>query len=570
MVLYLNGTAIATTTFTSNLNVSSSTNTCKIGETGAIGLRKFNGVIDEVKIWNNLRTATDIQNDMAESCATYPINLIAYYKLNETSGTAITAAQGLSGTLTGTLTSVAGATLYNGLGTNTIMYVDSSNVSSCGRDGKTWATAFGSLSDALDAAHNNPLIQKVYVAKGTYKPTRKPYNMDINKKGVEMTTSFARDVTFHMRAGIDLQGGFPMGGGTQNITVNKTILSGDIGVVANTTDNAYHVILADSSANWATTGSIAKINGFTIRDGNANAGNTITVNGRTISANDGSGVRLSYGTSVVSNCIFISNNIAILSLNTSNATIKDNTLSNNTGIGIVGIAGSISILNNLIIANTGGGISLTNGTHRIQNNSILNNISTSNGGGIFLSTTTSTIVNNLFSGNQAAAGGAIYINYGTNTISNNTIYGNIGTGNAGGIYTYFGTNSISNTIFWGNKKGTSTSVASADYYSNSGVNTFKNCLMQLPVSNYTYTTSGTYHLGLAPGNNLTGNDPLFINTANIVGADGICGTNDDGLRLKSFSPVLDKGSNALIPSGVTTDITGANRIQNTTVDMGAY
>ena len=36
------------------------------------------------------------------------------------------------------------------------------------------------------------------------------------------------------------------------------------------------------------------------------------------------------------------------------------------------------------------------------------------------------------------------------------------------------------------------------------------------------------------------------------------------------SPAIDAGSNALIPSGVTTDQRGYARIVNGTVDIGAY
>ena len=48
------------------------------------------------------------------------------------------------------------------------------------------------------------------------------------------------------------------------------------------------------------------------------------------------------------------------------------------------------------------------------------------------------------------------------------------------------------------------------------------------------------------------------------------GTTDDGVRPVPCSPVVNAGSNALIPAGTTTDITGGARILQTTVDMGAY
>ena len=42
------------------------------------------------------------------------------------------------------------------------------------------------------------------------------------------------------------------------------------------------------------------------------------------------------------------------------------------------------------------------------------------------------------------------------------------------------------------------------------------------------------------------------------------------MALLPGSPAIDAGSNALIPSGVTTDQRGYARINNGTVDIGAY
>jgi hypothetical protein len=75
----------------------------------------------------------------------------------------------------------------------------------------------------------------------------------------------------------------------------------------------------------------------------------------------------------------------------------------------------------------------------------------------------------------------------------------------------------------------------------------------------------------APDNSsIYGIYPAFADTASLAGADGIWGTSDDGLSLTLQSIVLNKGLNSLIPAGITTDITGINRIANDTVEMGAY
>src|SRR5207249_91923 len=54
------------------------------------------------------------------------------------------------------------------------------------------------------------------------------------------------------------------------------------------------------------------------------------------------------------------------------------------------------------------------------------------------------------------------------------------------------------------------------------------------------------------------------------GLDNVVGTLDDNLRLTSSSPCINTGSNAAIPAGVTTDFDGYARINNSTVDMGAF
>lgn len=41
-------------------------------------------------------------------------------------------------------------------------------------------------------------------------------------------------------------------------------------------------------------------------------------------------------------------------------------------------------------------------------------------------------------------------------------------------------------------------------------------------------------------------------------------------RLLHSSPCVNSGSNAAVPAGVTTDLAGLPRIQETTVDRGAY
>jgi hypothetical protein len=77
-------------------------------------------------------------------------------------------------------------------------------------------------------------------------------------------------------------------------------------------------------------------------------------------------------------------------------------------------------------------------------------------------------------------------------------------------------------------------------------------------------------IGADGGNNIDAN-PQFVSVADTDGPDGILGTMDDGLAITGISPAVNTGNNAAAGlAGVTEDITGAARIQATTVDMGAY
>ena len=98
------------------------------------------------------------------------------------------------------------------------------------------------------------------MAAGTYKPTRIP--------STGATSSSSRDLAFYLNKDLKIYGGFAGTETTLNqrdISTNPVILSGDIGTVGDNTDNCYHVFIMSSLT------SSAVIDGFIIRDGNANA-----------------------------------------------------------------------------------------------------------------------------------------------------------------------------------------------------------------------------------------------------------------------------------------------------------
>ena len=109
-------------------------------------------------------------------------------------------------------------------------------------NGASWATAFTTVTQALNAAKDG---DQIWVAEGTYYPTK--------------TTD--RNATFRLKPGVALLGGFS---GTEtelkkrNFKKHLTILSGDIGDIGVPDDNVFHVVTgSDNSA----------LDGFTITGG---------------------------------------------------------------------------------------------------------------------------------------------------------------------------------------------------------------------------------------------------------------------------------------------------------------
>jgi len=213
----------------------------------------------------------------------------------------------------------------------------------------------------------------------------------------------------------------------------------------------------------------------------------------------------------------------------------------------------------------GGGLSLDalGGTLEMIGNIFAGNQNSGMGGGafVFLETgiTGANIVQNLFVNNQAGltegSGGGLSLSANVDmNLINNTFYNNSAAD--GGGMTYYAETaadvaSLYNEIYRGN---TPNSIA-----------VFGAGPVQATYSNIEGGTGETYfETGCIDAN------PAFFNTASPQGADGIYATVDDGLHLTAASPSMNTGNNTLVPGTVTTDIAGENRVQDTTVDMGAY
>ncbi len=471
------------------------------------------------------------------------------------------------GSIDAFLVKIKECTTINIVPTAGIVYVDSSVAVS--GDGSSWANATKELADALKAASTDPSIQQIWVAKGTYLPLYDAQN--------NCASSNSRQRTFLLVNDVEIYGGF---NGTEsninqrNIQNNPAVLSGDIGIANNNSDNVYHVMIGVNINNVV-------LDGLIIEKGNASgpASANITIGGVSIAANRGGGINLSgAGIEIVNSIIrnnqsinngggiFASNNSSILINHTAFNNNASTASANNQGGGAIAYiqnsaTSALNINNSIFNYNSsmadGGAIlnhlaTLVN----IGNSFFHNNFTSDDGGAVYNNRVDNChITNSVFYTNTSMdAGGGIYnTDLVTATISNSTFYNNTSATNGGAIGNQGSVGfNIRNNIIYGN----SSSIG----YSGAGA-TFANVANNIVAGGY----AGATNLDL---------NPLFVNPANPPGADGILGTADDGLSLRRcsapLSPAINSGNNTFIASGITTDITGAPRIVNSTVDRGAY
>ena len=85
VLLYVNGEEVHSENY--SYSIVSSVKNVNIGRApGDIGGRCLEGKIEDVRIWNDVRTQTEIQNNMNNELTGAEDNLVAYYKFNEGSG----------------------------------------------------------------------------------------------------------------------------------------------------------------------------------------------------------------------------------------------------------------------------------------------------------------------------------------------------------------------------------------------------------------------------------------------------------------------------------------------------
>jgi Secretion system C-terminal sorting domain len=478
-------------------------------------------------------------------------------------------------------------------------------------DGTSWLSAFNNLQDAISEASAS---NEIWLVKGTYFPSK-------DTTGNTMPVD-NRSKTFYINKNIKIYGGFfgnESSVSAANPTSNETILSGDIGVLNDNLDNAYHVIWMSSASGIGNINNSCVFNGVTITKG---YGDSFVVGA--IPNNQGGGIYFNaIGlTKTMSpkfeNCIFKENSARQgggLFFNTMGNTVEPlfekcdfvknhalgNMPSNPNGAGgaihfstrgelkpsfnnctfAENKAGSAGVIYNILYA--GNSYPVITNCYFIKNSAttggVMYNCSNSTG-----PTNKPTIVNSVFSENTASSIGAcIYNIANSGETSPNIVNCTFSKNSAPNGPTIYNTKqpaaicnpTIKNSLIW------NVSTSLPEIFNNaSSTTTIINCLY----------SDGAVDGSIMPstGNTFVNSidaNPLFININDLNGADNQFRTSDDGLNVMQNSPILNMGDNGSLPIinttykstkvannlAVDTDITGINqRIIQGNIDIGAF
>jgi hypothetical protein len=469
--------------------------------------------------------------------------------------------------------------------------------------GENWLNAYMDLQEAIDAACPDDTI---WVSAGTYVPTESPNNDTLN----------IRDRAFHWNQNLVILGGFS---GTESQPderdweTNETILSGNLDT---SIGNCHHIMIT------AQLNSTSVLDGFTFQNGQADSTGQISFSGRSFPRSQAGGLYNSASSPLVANCIFKENMAtqggAVMNHAASpefqNVRFTDNRNTSATtsqGGAMYNLVGS-PILTNCVFENnsasrggaventsssapvfknvqfiknsatgtstvSGGGAMFSNGNSRPELSSVIftENSSSTTGGAVSNIAGRLKMVNAVFSNNTATDyGGAYYSYYGTYDSISNTTFVNNSAQQGGAIYLLGlgNTNSarcfVFNSIFWGNKANSDSTALLSDFRSGQYSRFYGSYnLFQLNSSSYSTTNSNAI---LLASNNIHNQNPNFVSYSDPSGPDGLLPSQDDGFRLKANSPAIDAGSNSLVILNTQVDVQGSVRIQNSTVNMGAY
>lgn len=402
--------------------------------------------------------------------------------------------------------------------------------------GESWDTAFRHLQDALAVAR---VGQEIHVAQGIYRP----YEAADALAG-ELTVD--RFASFVLPAGVAVRGGY---GGVRAEDPNErdmerylTVLSGDL--LANdqakrkdgeilmydplnpawVLDNSYHVVTA------VQVDQDTVLDGFMIADGYIGAEDSRPENLM------GAGLLIEDASPSLRNCVFVENA----------------TFSRAGAVACIGGEPRFDACRfQGNYAQVGAGVAVIEGRAQFRHCVFSLNYATRHGGALYNGTGQTDLINCVVTCNQAGDAGA-------------------------GVFCGANDVLILCSTFTGNQSPTGQGIAcdSREHESRARARVMvtNSILWDGPEELFVDSLSGVSinHSDVYGGWDGTANinaDPQFLSPA---GVDGICGTDDDDLRLLDTSPCIDQGSNKALPEDLASDMQGFPRLAGPAIDMGAY
>ncbi|WP_293299375.1 gliding motility-associated C-terminal domain-containing protein [Pedobacter sp. UBA4863] len=440
-----------------------------------------------------------------------------------------------------------------------IRYVKEGGVGS----GNSWTDASGDLQAMIN--NSNPGDQ-VWVAKGVYKPNRRPDDIEVTNNANDRFNSFL------LKAEVSVYGGFA---GTEDeildrdIAANETILSGNIGDENTNEDNTYHVV---TIVNYM--GPKTVFDGFIVEDGYteaiAGSANTIRVNDQDVPSTRSPGIIMYFVDHMELRNLIVRNN--------TNAALDQNAGALYMFSGAGGNLRNIQFINNKAMGGAGGamyvyGLSNIPAVVNFSNVSFIGNSSSGSAGAVYMgqysdlkfydclfennksgseggtfylgsSTSTANFYNTNFIGNQAALrGGAIRapnsgrLNITGGLFENNKVLGT----NAGGAISAIASGLVMNikgaTFDSNNTPGNGGGAV----YLGTGTYTLEDCVF---TKNTCSTTGGAIFL-----------EPNTVSPVKI-------------LNCTFENNVSNTTGGALYASGVTVELTSSKFIRNRAVLSG--
>lgn len=240
-------------------------------------------------------------------------------------------------------------------------------------DGTTWNRAFASVQMGLDVASATITASlgysscEVWVAEGTYLPTTLADETD------------PHSAAFRLREQVGLYGGFS---GTEsrrderNAEEHETILSGDLGVVGDSSDNSYYVVVgADASVldgftvtggrsrnqtAWESGVPVESGTNFSLVEGYCagmlNYDVSPAVQGCRFAANEGEGICNYLNEIRISDCTFSNSGIVGIGAQLSIVSVSGCIVSGSARFGIYSTDGTLLDVDNSVIVDNDGGI----------------------------------------------------------------------------------------------------------------------------------------------------------------------------------------------------------------------